>query len=790
MNSTGSILKKYVIITLLSFLYLSTRASNIEVADPQQLQSALRDVLPGDTIFLLSGVWKDVGMEVRKGGTNNKPVVICAKNPGSVKFTGNSFIKFGADYVTVAGIHFTDGYAVKGPIVEFRVNDKLIANHCRLTNSVIEKFSKPNRMESDSWIVFWGKYNRIDHCLIGEKYNLGTTLIVNLNDERSQNNQHSIDSNYFRGRPRMGGNGGETIRVGVSRYSLTSSETRIHHNYFERCNGEVEIISLKSGKNIVSDNLFFESEGGLVLRHGNENVIKNNIFLGNGKPYTGGIRVVNPGHVIVNNLLIGLAGERFHSGFSVLNGVPNSAINRYAQVKDVLIKNNSFIECNSILFGAGKDPERTAAPENVHFVQNLIVSRSEKLFEDLNQDGGIVFSENGYIASSVKSGISGFNPIRSLSVKKVPFGDTVYSIPVSRLGVDLEKLSWMSALNTCPDWYRAEKSKERGPQVFKVASADAQRLNEIFENAVDGDRIELTEGSIYGITKPLIVKARIQFTASDGLSRKPELVNLSNTSIRGLIVLENGADLTVQNIRFISAYKNFGSAESGITTTSGPMNLPYRLSVNGCVFTGFNETGYACIRGTKSTFASKVEIENSFFINNSCSGIEFSAERDDKGYYNVEELYVRNCLFSKMLNSAINVYRGGNDESTTGPLVVIDHCTFNEVDNRMQSCVVKLIGVQQASVLNSIFYKSGSGGRSIWFEEMVWDKLKVDYCNFYESGRVTAFFNNLNTTKQFSERPTFRDVRKMDYRLMENEQILRTSQGRPIGISIVPDGLF
>jgi poly(beta-D-mannuronate) lyase len=103
-----------------------------------------------------------------------------------------------------------------------------------------------------------------------------------------------------------------------------------------------------------------------------------------------------------------------------------------------------------------------------------------------------------------------------------------------------------------------------------------------------------------------------------------------------------------------------------------------------------------------------------------------------------------------MLAGAINVYRGGNDESTTGPAVTIDHCLFNDVDNREQGCVIKLLGVQYARILNSSFYLSGQGGSAIMFQELRWDNIKVDDCNFYKSGRIQSFRSNLigkNITK-------------------------------------------
>jgi poly(beta-D-mannuronate) lyase len=34
-------------------------------------------------------------------------------------------------------------------------------------------------------------------------------------------------------------------------------------------------------------------------------------------------------------------------------------------------------------------------------------------------------------------------------------------------------------------------------------------------------------------------------------------------------------------------------------------------------------------------------------------------------------------------------------------------------------------------------------GRSVWFEELPWDDVKVDYNNFYHAGRVQTFQGKL-----------------------------------------------
>ncbi|MDA9240746.1 polysaccharide lyase 6 family protein [bacterium] len=147
----------------------------------------------------------------------------------------------------------------------------------------------------------YGKHNRFDHNHLEGKRNKGVTMAVRLNAEASQENYHRIDHNYFGSRPVLGSNGGETLRIGTSHYSLSNSYTVVENNYFDRCDGEVEIISVKSGSNHISGNLFYESRGTLTLRHGNDNLVENNIFLGNGVEHTGGIRVINKRQTIRNN---------------------------------------------------------------------------------------------------------------------------------------------------------------------------------------------------------------------------------------------------------------------------------------------------------------------------------------------------------------------------------------------------------------------------------------------------------------------------------------------------------
>jgi poly(beta-D-mannuronate) lyase len=463
-----------------------------------------------------------------------------------------------------------------------------------------------------------------------------------------------------------------------------------------------------------------------------------------------------------------------------LNGVPNSSISRYHQVKDATIEHNTFINCRSIIFGAGKDPERTAAPQNVRFANNLIQPAGKTLYEDANKDGGILFANNGYAGTALATPVKGFVK-ENITYQEQTYRSKTYRIPVGNKGADLLRLSWMDVEAAGPSWYREYDYVVPTARIHTVTAAQAKELPAIIKKAYDGDIIELTDTGRYEIEKTIMLDKPLTIRAKSGLPAKPELVNVGGKSLPAFIIIEKGGDLTVENIQFNSAYKSYGDVQSAISTTTGPMNGNYSLRAKGCVFFNFNESSYSCIKGAKSTYADSVVIENCTFRNNAANAIDYSAEKEDKGIYNVEHLVVRNTLFTNTLGGAINVYRGGNDESTTGPEVLIDHCTFNEVENRMQGCVLKLWGVQKAAITNAVFNKSGAGGRSIWFEEMSWDRLLVDYCNFYQSGRVSSFFSKVTGKHIFNSDPLFMNPSRSDYRLVMTTS-LRSVNGKPIGI--------
>ena len=383
---------KITAIVLLSSFFVIAQPVMVSTID--EFNSAIKKVSSGGTVILKNGEWRDVTLNAHGNGTKQSPIVVKAETPGKVLITGDSSLNIYGTHVIVSGLWFKNGKTTKKHVVQFRRNSKIFAYNCRFTNSTISYFDTAEDI-SNHWVDLYGKNNRVDHNNFTGKESRGTTLVVVLRDIEHQNNSHRIDHNYFGSRPELGENGGETIRIGTSTYSRSSSKTLIENNIFKGCNGESEIISNKSGDNIYRNNLFLESEGTLTLRHGNNALVENNVFVGNGKSKTGGVRIINAGHVVQNNLMIGLKGTLFRGPIVVMNGVPNSPLNRYDQVKNVVIQNNTVIDCSPITFGAGKSAELSLPAINSVFTNNLVLNtEGGKIAEYLDSVDGIEFSGN------------------------------------------------------------------------------------------------------------------------------------------------------------------------------------------------------------------------------------------------------------------------------------------------------------------------------------------------------------------------------------------------------------
>ena len=425
-------------------------AQSTRVTTPDELRSAIAGAQPGDTIEMANGRWTDVTIAFQATGTEADSIRLVAETPGEVVLDGTSSLRIGGDYLVVDGLRFQGGTLANGHVVQFRDGSRQ-ATHSRLTNTAIIDVNPMARAANTKWVSLYGVHNRVDHSYFAGKENVGTTLVVWLEPAaQHEPTYHRIDHNHFGPRPRLGVNGGETIRIGTSDTSMQDAFVTVERNLFERCDGEIEIISNKSGKNVFRGNTFLRSRGTLTLRHGNGALVEGNVFLGKRGDDTGGVRVIGEDHVVVNNYFELLNGTGFESAIAIMNGVPDSPLNRYFQVKNAVIAHNTIIRAQDALtLGAGADSERTLAPDSVVFHNNVILSQGNTIVDveadptRMSWDGTIYWG--GSLGIDEPDGVTNVNPLIEPSgdglwrpLDGSPLVDAAAPVPGLELPVDLD----------------------------------------------------------------------------------------------------------------------------------------------------------------------------------------------------------------------------------------------------------------------------------------------------------------------------------------------------------------
>ncbi len=730
----------------------SLQARNIHIP-LTDLNKRIELAQPGDTLFILSGLYKDIKIELKANGTKENQIVVKALKPGEVIITGASSLKMAGSWIVVDGLYFKDGTPPAGSsVIEYRLGDEA-ANNCRVTNCVIDSYNPKSREINYSYVLMYGRHNRFDHNSILNKLNMGVTLIVMLNQERDQQNFHSIDHNYFGHRPVFGSNGAETIRVGTATQALKSSNTVIEYNYFDKCNGEVEVVSIKSADNFIRYNNFNECQGVLALRHGDRNIANNNYFDGKNVRNTGGIRVVNAGHKVFGNTFYRLKGERFFSALAVMNAVPNSLPNRYCLVENVDINNNTFINCDHITFGVGNDEERTLEPSDVRFFNNIIINNKIAYpYEEKASVKGFIFKENRVKLANNAKLPEGFVTDGALSPD-----NQIVQVPVKR-----EECGQV--------WSRTPNVKTVRSQNIITVKAGQDNILKAMAQAKAGDVLELSETGEYPVSSDIFIDFPITIKAATGLKSRP-VIRYNGSREGNIVTIRDGGELVVEGLAFNGmSQPGKTTPGSGISTLAG-MIKPYYLEVDNCEFFDFPEGGTVPVRGLKNTFSEKIIIKNSLFRAISADAINYAGERDDAGKYNVEEIVIENCSFNRILGLGINVYRGGSDESTAGPEVNISNCTFEDVCNKERGSVLRLIGPQVLNISNCNFSNSGRGGVSVRLDEATFEKVKIWNCNFWNSGRILTMTNKVVEGEMSAIKPDYLDAERFDYRSAKSSEL-------------------
>lgn len=694
--------KNIFALTMLAGLGLSQAALSAEflVATQEAYKNAVAKAGPGDTIKLANKTWRDFEILFTGEGEAGNPIRLTAETKGKVILSGQSNLRLAGTHLEVSGLVFKDGYTPTQEVISFRKDKTQFANHSRVTEVVIDNYNQPERQEADFWVIMYGKNNRFDHNHLVGKRNKGVTMAVRMKTEASRENNHRIDHNYFGPRPILGSNGGETLRIGTSHYSRSNSNTIIENNFFDRCDGELEIISSKSGGNVIRNNTFYKSRGTLTMRHGNNTLVEGNVFFGDKGEHTGGIRVINGGQVVRNNYMQDVKGTRFGGALVVMNGVPNSPINRYDRVRDAVIENNTLVNSDNIQLAAGSDEERSAVPLDSTFKNNLIThDKGRDVFTVYDDVSGIDFAGNIVSGGPKPDFADGFAAQKVKLVKGK--NGLMYPADGSNVGTARDLQPTRKDM-TGPSWYpKAEPIIPFASGKTVKVKPGAGALEQAVKAAEAGDVIEMAPGKytvtkFIRINKPVTIKGTRKVTISFERS--------------ALFEIFDGGSLQLINLDITGVDSPDYKGNSVIRTSPYAMLVNYRLEIIDSDFTDLDVNKFFnIITASKGTFADNILIKNSKFSDVSGQIVRLDREDDDYGIYNAEYLTIINSRFENVKGDIVDYYRGGRDESTFGPHFTMTRSVVENVghgkENKTASALY-LHGVQVTNVSRNRFINS------------------------------------------------------------------------------------
>ncbi|MEO9869160.1 polysaccharide lyase 6 family protein [Ekhidna sp.] len=669
------------------------------VSSIEEFNKAAKGAQPGTVITMANGTWENVELRLKGNGEEGNLIKLEAETPGKVIISGQSNLAFSGEYIEISGLVFKNGYTPTSEVISFKTSKEKLANNSRVTNCVIDNFTNPERFDGDTWVAIYGKNNQFDHNTLSGKGNRGVTLAVKMQTEASRENNHIIEHNYFGPREVLGSNGGETLRVGTSHYSRSYANTVVRKNYFDRVNGEHEIISNKACGDEFRDNVFYECQGTLTMRHGTNTLVENNYFLGNRKANTGGIRIINEYQTVKKNYMVGLTGHRFRGALVIMNGVPNSPINRYNQVIDSYMENNIVINSDYIQLCAGSDEERSAKPIGSTFKNNLILGNTNTepftIYDDVS---GIEFAGNVMNDEAKAPFKNGFEKVqleltRNENGLLTPSQDLVDKIEFGEIKLPITKEE------TGASYYPKDgKAKAFGVGKTTKVAAGTNTLLDAIESSESGDVLELENGEEYLTTKYAFVHHPLSIITPSG--EKAKLLSEKQSFFK----IENGGALYFKNVLFHGEESPDQAGNNVISTSKYSMTQNYSVVLEDCEVKDLDKNhSFDFLKSYKHTFADSINIINTTMTNVTGAVMTLDMEVEDLGIYNVENVKIIGSTFTDVKHEIANVYRGGTDESTFGPIMTLSDVEINNSGKGKRNkigAVLRFHGIQKLNVDN------------------------------------------------------------------------------------------
>jgi poly(beta-D-mannuronate) lyase len=260
------------------------------------------------------------------------------------------------------------------------------SSFCQWTRNIFETVGEGN------YLSIIGNDHQVDYNTFQNKNALGKFIGV-----RGVGKQIAerlwIHHNYFHNFSKQTGNGAEAVQFGLSGFSLSSSNSIFEYNLFENCEGENELLSVKSSAVTIRYNTVRDCKAQMTLRHGNFDKVYGNYFT-----KTPGLRIFGDDHIIYSNYFedCNVAINIGNGGAEVADGAPLTSHDRPDRI---LIAFNTLVNNKSNISLTPRAPIGLGAT-SVTIANNLIQGGEDAVsingpFTNPKWEGNVIYKVKG-----------------------------------------------------------------------------------------------------------------------------------------------------------------------------------------------------------------------------------------------------------------------------------------------------------------------------------------------------------------------------------------------------------
>ena len=313
---------------------LGLRASGLftgrrhEARNALEVQALSLQLKPGDQLILKGNDWHDARFVFGGIGTMDEPILVMAE-PTTGPFTGASGIAFHGEHLVIMNLTFRNGTvadavpatsaeeppATNGPVTGVVANLVRIgagpdrpANHCIVNRITIENVNSPR---AEDWpkaitryLLLNGHDNTVANSTFAHLKHYGDVIATGELPSSTPQRLHILNNHFF-DRPRVDEDPSpyryKIIQIGWHDLEAAPAGSLVQGNLFEDCASHVELVSIKASDVFLRNNRFIRCPGAVTIRMGDRVLIQNNLFDGEDRPATGGLRVAGRDHVIIGN---------------------------------------------------------------------------------------------------------------------------------------------------------------------------------------------------------------------------------------------------------------------------------------------------------------------------------------------------------------------------------------------------------------------------------------------------------------------------------------------------------